>query len=48
MILNICNPVSSDWGGGPYPPQALSTWSYTYTDVGLVDPRRSGSCRSGW
>jgi alpha-galactosidase len=49
MILNICNPVSSDWGGGPYPPEALSTWSYTYaptvadswrtyTDVGLVDP----------
>jgi alpha-galactosidase len=50
MILNICNPVSSDWGGGPYPPTALSTWSYTYapqiaeswrtyTDVGLVDPQ---------
>jgi len=50
MILNICNPVSSDWGGGPYPPEALSTWSYTYapqiadswrtyTDVGLVDPQ---------
>lgn len=48
MFLNICNPVSSDWGGGPYPPQNLSTWSYTYapeiatswrtyTDVGLVD-----------
>ena len=48
LILNICNPVSSDWGGGPYPPEALSTWSYTYaptvadswrtyTDVGLVD-----------
>jgi alpha-galactosidase len=48
MFLNICNPVSSDWGGGPYPPEALSTWSYTYapeiarswrtyTDVGLVD-----------
>jgi alpha-galactosidase len=50
LILNICNPVSSDWGGGPYPPEALSTWSYTYaptvadswrtyTDVGLVDPQ---------
>jgi len=50
MLLNICNPVSSDWGGGPYPPEALSTWSYTYapqiatswrtyTDVGLVDPQ---------
>lgn len=50
MFLNICNPVSSDWGGGPYPPQNLSTWSYTYapevarswrtyTDVGLVDPQ---------
>ena len=49
MLLNICNPVSSDWGGGPYPPEALSTWSYTYapeiarswrtyTDVGLVEP----------
>ncbi|WP_432840517.1 glycoside hydrolase family 27 protein [Dactylosporangium sp. CA-092794] len=49
MLLNICNPVSSDWGGGPYTPQQLSTWSYTYaptvadswrtyTDVGLVDP----------
>ena len=49
LIFNICNPVSSDWGGGPYPPQALSTWSYTYaptvadswrtyTDVGLADP----------
>jgi alpha-galactosidase len=49
MLLNICNPVSSDWGGGPYPPENLSTWSYTYapaiadswrtyTDVGLVDP----------
>jgi alpha-galactosidase len=49
MFLNICNPVSSDWGGGPYPPQNLSTWSYTYapeiatswrtySDVGLVDP----------
>ena len=48
MFLNICNPVSSDWGGGPYPPEALSTWTYTYapkiarswrtyTDVGLVD-----------
>lgn len=48
MFLNICNPVSNDWGGGPYPPEALSTWSYTYapeiarswrtyTDVGLVD-----------
>ncbi|WP_240670173.1 glycoside hydrolase family 27 protein [Actinoplanes solisilvae] len=48
MFLNICNPVSSDWGGGPYPPEQLSTWSYTYapeiarswrtyTDVGLVD-----------
>jgi alpha-galactosidase len=48
MILNICNPVSSDWGGGPYPPQNLSTWSYTYapeistswrtyTDVGVGD-----------
>ncbi|MET7400101.1 glycoside hydrolase family 27 protein [Dactylosporangium sp. NPDC005572] len=48
MLLNICNPVSSDWGGGPYPPEHLSTWSYTYaptvadswrtyTDVGLVD-----------
>ncbi|GLY98858.1 glycoside hydrolase family 27 protein [Actinoplanes sp. NBRC 103695] len=47
MIFNICNPVSSDWGGGPYTPQQLSTWSYTYapeiadswrtyTDVGLV------------
>jgi alpha-galactosidase len=50
MLLNICNPVSSDWGGGPSPPEALSTWSYTYapdiatswrtyTDVGLVDPQ---------
>jgi alpha-galactosidase len=50
ILLNICNPVSSDWGGGPYPPEALSTWSYTYapdiaaswrtyTDVGLVDPQ---------
>ena len=49
MFLNICNPVSSDWGGGPYPPEALSTWSYTYapeiatswrsyTDVGVLDP----------
>ena len=49
MMLNICNPVSSDWGGGPYPPEALSTWSYTYapqiaaswrtyTDVGIGDP----------
>ncbi|WP_312034273.1 glycoside hydrolase family 27 protein [Actinoplanes sp. TBRC 11911] len=49
MFLNICNPVSSDWGGGPYPPQNLSTWSYTYapdvatsartyTDVGVGDP----------
>jgi alpha-galactosidase len=48
MLLNICNPVSSDWGGGPYTPQQLSTWTYTYaptvadswrtyTDVGLVD-----------
>ncbi len=48
MLLNICNPVSSDWGGGPYQPQELSTWTYTYapqiatswrtyTDVGLVD-----------
>ncbi|WP_433363128.1 glycoside hydrolase family 27 protein [Actinoplanes sp. CA-142083] len=48
MLLNICNPVSSDWGGGPYPPEALSTWSYTYapevatswrsyTDVGVLD-----------
>lgn len=50
MLLNICNPVSSDWGGGPYPPQNLSTWSYTYapqvatswrtyTDVGVGDPQ---------
>ena len=50
MFLNICNPVSSDWGGGPYPPEALSTWSYTYapevatswrtyTDVGVLDPQ---------
>ncbi|MEK8108341.1 hypothetical protein NKG94_31800 [Micromonospora sp. M12] len=49
MLLNICNPVSSDWGGGPYTPEQLSTWSYTYaptiadswrtyTDVGLTDP----------
>ncbi|RKR92341.1 alpha-galactosidase [Micromonospora pisi] len=49
MLLNICNPVSADWGGGPYDPQELSTWSYTYgpmvadswrtyTDVGLIDP----------
>nr|WP_296071435.1 glycoside hydrolase family 27 protein [uncultured Actinoplanes sp.] len=48
MLLNVCNPVSSDWGGGPYPPQNLSTWSYTYapeistswrtyTDVGVGD-----------
>jgi alpha-galactosidase len=48
MFLNICNPVSSDWGGGPYPPEALSTWSYTYapevaaswrtyTDVGVLE-----------
>lgn len=47
LIFNICNPVSSDWGGGPYTPQQLSTWSHTYapeiadswrtyTDVGLV------------
>lgn len=50
LLFNICNPVSSDWGGGPYPPEALSTWSYTYapqiadswrtyTDVGLADPQ---------
>jgi alpha-galactosidase len=50
LFLNICNPVSSDWGGGPYPPQNLSTWSYTYapqiatswrtyTDVGVGDPQ---------
>ncbi|WP_307872498.1 glycoside hydrolase family 27 protein [Paractinoplanes ovalisporus] len=50
MVFNLCNPVSSDWGGGPYPPAALSTWSHTYapeiadswrtyTDVGLVDPQ---------
>jgi alpha-galactosidase len=50
MLFNICNPVSSDWGGGPYPPEALSTWSYTYapgiadswrtyTDVGVGDPQ---------
>ncbi|PWR09253.1 alpha-galactosidase [Micromonospora acroterricola] len=49
MLLNICNPVSSDWGGGPYTPEQLSTWTYTYaptvadswrtyTDVGLTDP----------
>jgi alpha-galactosidase len=49
LLLNVCNPVSSDWGGGPYPPEALSTWSYTYapqiadswrtyTDVGVGDP----------
>jgi len=49
MFLNICNPVSSDWGGGPYPPEKLSTWSYTYapqiatswrtyTDVAVGDP----------
>ncbi|GIF90285.1 glycoside hydrolase family 27 protein [Catellatospora chokoriensis] len=49
MLLNICNPVSSDWGGGPYTPQQLSTWSYTYgptvadswrtyTDAALIDP----------
>jgi alpha-galactosidase len=49
LLLNICNPVSSDWGGGPYPPQNLSTWTYTYapaiadswrtyTDVGVGDP----------
>jgi alpha-galactosidase len=49
MLLNICNPVSSDWGGGPYTPQQLSTWSYTYaptvadswrtyTDVGIGTP----------
>ncbi|WP_433266379.1 glycoside hydrolase family 27 protein [Micromonospora vinacea] len=30
MLLNICNPVSSDWGGGPYTPEQLSTWSYTH------------------
>jgi len=50
MTLNLCNPVSSDWGGGPYPPEALSTWSYTYapqiaeswrtyTDVAVGDPQ---------
>jgi alpha-galactosidase len=50
LFLNLCNPVSSDWGGGPYPPQNLSTWSYTYapriatswrtyTDVGVGDPQ---------
>jgi alpha-galactosidase len=49
LIFNICNPVSPDWGGGPYPPEKLSTWSYTYapriadswrtyTDVGLGTP----------
>ena len=50
MLLNICNPVSTDWGGGPYPPPRLSSWSYTYgpqvaaswrtnTDVGFGDPQ---------
>lgn len=50
MILNICNPVTSDWGGGPYPLSSLSTWTYTYapqvaqswrtyTDVAMIDPQ---------
>ncbi len=56
MVLNICNPVSSGWAGGPYPPRALSTWSYTYgpqvasswrtyTDVGMIDPQPQSQYR---
>jgi alpha-galactosidase len=48
MLLNICNPVSWEWGE-EHPPEQLSTWTYTYaptvadswrtyTDVGIVDP----------
>ena len=29
MIVNLCNPVTKEWGGGtPAEWQATSTWSY--------------------
>ncbi|MGJ6980152.1 NPCBM/NEW2 domain-containing protein [Aestuariimicrobium soli] len=46
MIVNLCNPVTGEWGGGtPEEWQATRTWEYapaiaeswrTYTDVGFV------------